>query len=538
MNKIFFILVFIVQSSIVFSQNNEKFLSAAKDGNFSEVKNWHDKGVDINFTDQNSNTALIWAVRGGYKDIAEFLLLNDCNVNHKNAMKYSAILYAADASDIEILKLLVANNADVNDKTHTGASVLMHAVEAQNEAMVRFLIEKKADVNVWERVNGETALMWAILNRDETIAALLINNGAMVNANQILGFTPLILACKEALFNTVKLLIQKYADPAATDKNGNNCLAHVPLDSNIEIVKFLTGYNYSNQKKLDLEGYNGHVVIKHAVVNGDIDYLKYTFQHRKSKAIDYSAALQLAAQRGQLNIVKYMLEELNADINSSTNEGETALIFAATKNHLKVAEYLLDKGANIDKAKSDGKTAITVATVNGNAEMVNLLMNKGATLNFSDKFNETGAYGSPLMHASALGYLNIVADLLKGGSNINFKNDNGQDALQLAINFNQFNVAEFLIKKGANPNSKNRKGFTVLMLAASKGNLKIVQMLSESGANVNSVNKDKLITALDLANAGKDISDKLKDKDASAKYKEVINYLKGKGAKTFKDAIK
>jgi len=538
MTKVILLFVTLLVTVSCFSQNCTKFLLAVEKGNIDEIKSITEKGIDINCSNEKGNTALILAVKSGNVEIADFILEKDCDVNAKNVMQYNALLYAVDACDFNLVKKLIEHGAEVEVSTHTGATALMHAVETGNIEIVQYLIHKGAQVNAWERINGETALMWALINKEEAIAKLLIEKGAQVNANQILGYTPLIIACKYNLLESVKLLINKGADPLITDKKGDNCLDHVPYSTNLSVIKYLIGYEGNNPHTIGLEGYNGFVVIKHASMTADLELLRFVFQHRKSKEIDYTTSFLLAAQYGHKNIIIYLIEELNTDINSCNASGETALYVAAVNGKKEIVEYLLSNGAEKDKVQSEGKTPLIGAVIAHQTDIVRILVEMGAGINISDRLSNEGITGTPLIHASAKGFDDIVKILIASNANVNFRNEEGQDALQMALNFNHYEIAEFLIKNGANPNSKNKKGFTVLMLAASKGNLKLVKLLVEGGANINSFNKEKALTAIDLAVTGKDISDKLKDKIASENFKEVIAYLKSKGAKTGNEVIK
>jgi ankyrin repeat protein len=75
--------------------------------------------------------------------------------------------------------------------------------------------------------------------------------------------------------------------------------------------------------------------------------------------------------------------------------GYTALIWAAEKGHLDVAQLLLDRGAAIDKTANTGSTALIEAAKKGHLDVARLLLDRGAEL---DKDNCFG--WSALMQAS------------------------------------------------------------------------------------------------------------------------------------------
>ena len=66
-------------------------------------------------------------------------------------------------------------------------------------------------------------------------------------------------------------------------------------------------------------------------------------------------ALHSAASRGHLEVVKYLLEKGGAEVNEKTNDGWTTLHYAARYGHLEVVKYLLEKGGTeVNVKDNDG----------------------------------------------------------------------------------------------------------------------------------------------------------------------------------------
>ena len=53
-----------------------------------------------------------------------------------------------------------------------------------------------------------------------------------------------------------------------------------------------------------------------------------------------------------------------------TSSGKTALMYAAEKGNLGIANLLLEKGADLNATDNDGKTALQIAQENNQAAMV------------------------------------------------------------------------------------------------------------------------------------------------------------------------
>ena len=96
--------------------------------------------------------------------------------------------------------------------------------------------------------------------------------------------------------------------------------------------------------------------------------------------------------QGELEIVKYLVEEKRANINKKEEKnGCNALHCASMYGHLGIVKYLVEeKGANINEKEQDGKTALHYASESGYLEIVKYLVEKGADLclktNRSEKY--------------------------------------------------------------------------------------------------------------------------------------------------------
>uniref|UniRef100_A0ACD5TDC6 Uncharacterized protein n=1 Tax=Avena sativa TaxID=4498 RepID=A0ACD5TDC6_AVESA len=90
------------------------------------------------------------------------------------------------------------------------------------------------------------------------------------------------------------------------------------------------------------------------------------------------SALHVAAGRGNLDMCRYLVEDLGVDVNVVDGEGRTPLFWTVLSKNVGAANYLLDHGANQDKANHDGFSPLHQAVESGDAEMVELLLAKGA----------------------------------------------------------------------------------------------------------------------------------------------------------------
>jgi ankyrin repeat protein len=94
--------------------------------------------------------------------------------------------------------------------------------------------------------------------------------------------------------------------------------------------------------------------------------LKLYLRRRKEKR------LARAAEDGSLLQVRALLEA-GVSPNATSDDGFSALMWAAARGHVEVVQVLLDHGAERDVLTTKGRTALDLAGQEGRGEVVALL---------------------------------------------------------------------------------------------------------------------------------------------------------------------
>src|SRR5262245_59644418 len=187
-----------------------------------------------------------------------------------------------------------------------------------------------------------------------------------------------------------------------------------------------------------------------------------------------------AMQRQDGQQVRALLGK-RADVNLRSEDGSTALLWAAHWNDLRMAELLIRAGADANAANDFRMTPLSQACTNGSAELVDLLLKAGANPDTPIGTGET-----PLMTCARTGSADAVRMLLGRGANVNAKEPTqNQTAAMWAAAERHTQVLRTLIEVNADLKAHTKTGFTPLHFAARVGDLESVRVLLDAGVDVN-----------------------------------------------------
>jgi hypothetical protein len=136
-----------------------------------------------------------------------------------------------------------------------------------------------------------------------------------------------------------------------------------------------------------------------------------------------------ASQWGLIDrVAQLIIRGTNVDLEDA--HGYTALHLAAQAGQLRVVKYLLSKGANVN-AMACGATPLHRASFSGRTEVCEMLIAAGADINAAD--NSFGDLRTPLQKAVSEQHIDIVKLLISTGCDVNASDASGQTALDFAL---------------------------------------------------------------------------------------------------------
>jgi len=172
-------------------------------------------------------------------------------------------------------------------------------------------------------------------------------------------------------------------------------------------------------------------------------------------------ALLRAAQQGQAETLRLLLEAGAAPDSSDDPYGGSPLIEASRHGHVAAARLLLEAGADPRWQSDSGWTPLYAATQSGSAELVALLLAAGAETNPAD----ARAHATPLHDAALYGRPAIAALLVEAGAALEARDYDGRTPLYLAAMQNHAALALLLLAAGADPDAPDAQGQTPILAA-------------------------------------------------------------------------
>jgi len=163
----------------------------------------------------------------------------------------------------------------------------------------------------------------------------------------------------------------------------------------------------------------------------------------RSAPSSHSMTITEAAQSGGVAEARgaFLVGE---SVNSRNPRGVPALLIAAQSGNVAVLRFLLEKGANPDLfEKSTGKTALIAAAELGDSSMVHLLLEHKADPEHHDRQGETA-----LIKAARIGAQDAVMVLLGAGLDVNATDYAGHTALWHAMDARHDKVAKMIQTAG------------------------------------------------------------------------------------------
>ena len=280
-----------------------------------------------------------------------------------NSVNMTPLIEAAIAGQREMVEFLLEQNANIEALDNDGDTPLSRAAFAARDSVVNLLLENNANLES-QNSRGETPLLRATQRKQrpkenphelERVVKILLNHGANAEAKDNHKMTPLLWAITNGWAGVIKLLLEHNVKTDCQDQNGR---------TSWQLAEYI------GEKMTIIH------LLRHNVEIGSEQTLSRT-------------PLSEAAEKGHESVVKQYIQESH-DIESKDNIfGQSPLLWAAENGKEATVKILLECNADIESRNKYSQTALWLAVRQAHASMVKLLVERNATINREDNASRT-----------------------------------------------------------------------------------------------------------------------------------------------------
>jgi ankyrin repeat protein len=290
---------------------------------------------------QGGMTPLLLAARQGYTETVKALVDNGADINQVSAGdRSSPLLTATINGHFDLAMFLLERGADPGAAAENGATPLYGALNCE-WAPKSLYPQPRAYVN---QKTTYLDLMTALLDKgadpNARVKKKVWYSGYSFDLSGVdeIGATPFWRAAYASDVAAMKLLVARGADPNIPTMKPAARPRTADVDRDVQDV--------SKAPPVPLGGPGVPPIVAAAGTGYGEGFAANSHRYAPS---------------GMLAAVKYLVEELNADVNATDHEGNTALHNAAARGDVEMIEYLVSKGADVKAVNREGKTTADMA---------------------------------------------------------------------------------------------------------------------------------------------------------------------------------
>lgn len=271
---------------------------------------------------------------------------------------------------------------------------------------------------------------------------------------------------------TIKYFVEEEEASLLMVNEDLETLAHVAArNGHTDILKYVAKKEPSILADKDRYG---NSIFYFAIVQGAFDIVTYLIEEHEAKISQanprdfYNKAMHTAAEFGHLNIMKYLVEERNVDVNVLNKYKETPVFTATEYKQHSIVKYLAEERDADLTIHNMNEANILYATVPTNdlPMMKYFLDEKKVALDV----NSQDRFGNTLLHRAAFMNRTTIIEYLinEKHADVNIVGHKNMTPLHYAASGNYYEICQYLIEHGANTQSEDGTGQTPVQKAQDK----------------------------------------------------------------------
>ncbi|XP_051843181.1 ankyrin repeat domain-containing protein 42 isoform X1 [Antechinus flavipes] len=314
---------------------------------------------------------------GDVKQLAE-IVESGININEVDVLhKFTPLHWAAHSGSLECLHWLLWHGADIKSVTPGGWTAAHIAAIRGQDACMQALIMNGADLSTQD-VRGCTPSHLAATHGHSYTLQVMLRSGVDPNASDKCDWKPVHYASFHGRLGCLQLLVKWGATLEDADQNGNLPVHFAAMEGHLYCFKFLLSRMSSVTQALKVFNDNGENAMDLAqrfFKDNILQFIQGTEFEGDNQNNQENLAFpgHAAAYKGDLEMLKKLVENGIININEHDDNESTLLHRAAGQGHIECLQWLIEMGADVNITNKDGETAADTAKKFAHLSAVSLL---------------------------------------------------------------------------------------------------------------------------------------------------------------------
>ncbi|XP_068927056.1 ankyrin repeat domain-containing protein 42 [Petaurus breviceps papuanus] len=340
---------------------------AVKAGDVKQLAEIVESGVNINEVDVlHTFTPLHWAAHSGSLECLHWLLWHGADITSVTPGGWTAGHIAAIRGQDACMQLIL----QTRKLRQTGSSDLPRVIQLA-------LIMNGADLSAQDD-HGCTPSHLAATHGHSYTLQVMLRSGVDPNVSDKCDWKPVHYASFHGRLGCVQLLVKWGATIEDVDQNGNLPVHFAAMEGHLYCFKFLLSRMSSVKQALKVFNDNGENAIDLAqrfFKDNIVQFIQGAEFEGDNQNNQENLAFpgHVAAYKGDLEMLKKLVENGIININERDDNEYTLLHRAAGQGHIECLQWLIEMGADVNITNKDGETAADTAKKFAHLSAVSLL---------------------------------------------------------------------------------------------------------------------------------------------------------------------
>jgi len=436
----------------IIEHKSEAFFNAIRTDDEATLERMINEGFDVDYHAFGHQPPLIFAVKLQRSRMVQTLLHHGAGPNQGDKSGNTALHYAVGLTDPEIVLVLLQYGAEPDRENEEGATPTSLAKLRKNKTILSLLkdvhtvfdtptdedlFKLASNGNLLAIVNAErspavlqqrdaqnrTLLHHAVFGNNPRLLVYLLNKGIAIDATDLHGITPLIIAASHPKFlRVLERLLQRYPTLEHRTNNQSTALTIALRNGNPEGALLLLRYGAN---LLTYDGLHTPLTLAHSGIDAYPE-MADIYRRLLTQMLDRGAHTDIPTNKAGWTPLFHTVARMQDE---------------AIRKHLSL---LMQLGSDVNYTDRNGRTPLMVAASMGRKHAVEVLRNNYADMERLDKFG-----WSALMLAVYYNHIEVTRFLCECGCNVNLTSPQGMSAMRLAQKHQRKRIIGLLVDHGA-----------------------------------------------------------------------------------------